>query len=479
MIARSLTFRLAAWYCGVLLVLGAAFAIYTAAGFTRYMHATSQRTLEGRAEEIWAFARPLLDDRAALAAAIRNRFEPEGQNRFIRISVDGTVVYRSGPPVEATFDPGQVPVPRTATAEGLKHEGGLYIIAKAFLLPDGRVAIVESGHPDRVLRDARRGMETLLIVALPMFLAVATLGGWVLARRALAPVSQMIAAAEALSFNSPDKRLPLAGALEPIASLGQSLNRMLDRLESAYQHVGQFSAEAAHELRTPLAIVRGELELIQRSAELPQQFRAAFAAVLQEAVRLAHIVESLSTLARMGSFWGKQAHLPVDLQELASETVEQMRLLAEDKAVTLRCTAGGAAMVMGDRNRLKQVLVNLVDNAVKFTPPGGRVTVSSASSATSAVVTVADSGIGIAAEHHPRIFERSYRVDNATCPGAGLGLAIVKSICLAHGGVISLTSAPGAGSSFRVELPRGLEGRSSRRRSGRVHAEERRIMRES
>ena len=458
MIRRSLALRLASWYCGVLLVLGAGFAAYTAIGFTRYVDATSCRTLMGRAEEIWNFARPLLGDRAALAASIRNRFEPEGQNHFIRISVDDAVLYRSGPPVQGTFDPGRIPLPRPRAAGRLIHEAGLYVVAEEFKLPDGRAAVVESGHPDAVLRDARRGLETSLMIALPVFLTIAATGGWVLVQHALGPVSQMIIAAEALSFNSPEKRLPLLGALEPIASLGQSLNRMLDQLDNAYQHVGQFSAEIAHELRTPLTIIHGELELIQRTAELPDYLRSSLGGVLQETAHLAHIVESLITLSRMGSFWGKQAHLPVDLRELIVETVEQMRLLAEDKAVALECEAADAVLVMADRTRLKQVLVNLVDNAVKFTPMGGRVTVSLSTSATTAAMIVADNGIGIASEHHARIFERSYRVGGANDGGAGLGLAIAKSICVAHGGRIDLTSAPGYGTTFRVELPRGLDG---------------------
>ena len=356
MIRRSLALRLASWYCGVLLVLGAGFAAYTAIGFTRYVDATSRRTLMGRAEEIWNFARPLLGDRAALAASIRNRFEPEGQNHFIRISVDDAVLYRSGPPVQGTFDPGRIPLPRPRAAGRLIHEAGLYVVAEEFKLPDGRAAVVESGHPDAVLRDARRGLETSLMIALPVFLTIAATGGWVLVQHALGPVSQMIIAAEALSFNSPEKRLPLLGALEPIASLGQSLNRMLDQLDNAYQHVGQFSAEIAHELRTPLTIIHGELELIQRTAELPDYLRSSLGGVLQETAHLAHIVESLITLSRMGSFWGKQAHLPVDLRELIVETVEQMRLLAEDKAVALECEAADAVLVMADRTRLKQVL---------------------------------------------------------------------------------------------------------------------------
>lgn len=451
---QSLTFRLVAWYCALLLVLGVGFGAYTTLGFTRYIDETSRQTLSGRIAEIWRAAEPLLDDPPLLVDTIRHRFEPESRNRLIRISLDGTVLYVSDRPVDGDFDPARIGPPPQDASGALRHEPACYVVAQGYTLPDGRRAIVEAGLPDTVIREARRGLTTSLLVALPIFLIVAACGGFVLVRRVLAPVSRMIAATEALSFNSPETRLPLDGTLEPITSLGQSLNRMLDRLDSAYQHVSQFSAETAHELRTPMAIVHGELELIQAADDLPEHLRRALSGVLQETNRLGHIVEGLITIARMGSIWGKQAHLPTDLQALADETVEHMRLLAEDKGVALACAESGAAIVPGDRNRLKQVLVNLIDNAVKFTPGGGRVTVEVASTATTASITVTDTGIGIAPEHHARLFDRSFRLDGT---GAGLGLAIARSICAAHGGTIAVASRLGEGASFRVELPRGLD----------------------
>ena len=458
---QSLTFRLVAWYCALLLVLGAGFGAYTTLGFTRYIDETSRQTLAGRINEIWRVAEPLLDDPPHLVDTIKHRFEPESRNRLIRISLDGRVLYVSDRPVDGDFDPARIGPPGDATG-ALRHEPACYVVAQGYTLPDGRQAIVEAGLPDTVIRQARRGLTTSLLVALPIFLTIAACGGFVLVHRVLAPVSRMIAAAEALSFNSPAKRLPLDGTLEPIASLGQSLNRMLDRLDNAYQHVSQFSAETAHELRTPMAIVHGELELIQAADDLPEHLRRSLAGVLQETTRLGHIVESLITIARMGSIWGKQAHLPTDLQALAGETVEHMRLLAEDKGVALTCPEGADVTVPADRNRLKQVLVNLIDNAVKFTPGGGQVTVAVSASANTACVTVTDTGIGIAPEHHARIFDRSFRLGGE---GAGLGLAIARSICAAHGGTITLASDLGQGASFRVELPRGLDAPGRRPRS--------------
>ncbi|MGB8841410.1 MAG: HAMP domain-containing sensor histidine kinase [Aliidongia sp.] len=391
-----------------------------------------------------------------MTTAIKQRFEPEGQNRFIRLTMDGTALYTSPPPVDGDFDPERIPLPAATVKAHAIHEGGADIFAQRFARPDGSIVVIESGHSDAQLQQARQGLKTTLVVALPIFLVIAAAGGWFLIHRTLSPNSKMIVAAVALSFNSPETRLPLDGTLEPITRLGQSLNRMLDRLANSYQHISRFSAETAHELRTPLTIARGELELVQTSADLPEHLHAALAAVLVETARLGDIVESLITLSRMDSIWGKQAHLPTDLCELAAETVEQMCLLAEDMGIALDRVVGASVTIMADRNRLKQVLVNLIDNAVKFTPPGGRIMVSvGASAGDTATIAVTDTGIGITPEHHTRIFDRFYRI--STDQGAGLGLAIVKSICAAHGGTIEVRSDPGQGTCFSIVLPCGLD----------------------
>jgi signal transduction histidine kinase len=228
---------------------------------------------------------------------------------------------------------------------------------------------------------------------------------------------------------------------------------MLERLDGSYQHASRFSADAAHELRTPLAIMRGELELLA-TEDLPQDLLGALDNILGETLRLSQIVESLIALAQMDSVTGKRAHLAVDLHALAAETIDQMRLLAVDKDITIGAPAGAHAMAAGDRDRLKQVLVNLLDNAIKYTPPGGRITVEVEEAGDSAVLTVKDTGVGIAADSLPLIFDRFYRVTTDRGEvGAGLGLAIVKSICAAHGGAVSVESASGAGSVFKVTLP--------------------------
>ena len=188
--------------------------------------------------------------------------------------------------------------------------------------------------------------------------------------------------------------------------------------------------------------------------KLPASVENAISNALEEMMRLSGIVDSLITLSRMESLWGKKAHGPVDLRALAEETIEQMGLLAEEKHISLKRPSGPPVVVAGDRDRLKQILVNLIDNAIKYTPDGGRVAVETGMDGEMGFLTVEDSGIGIDPSHHDRVFDRFYRVtpDRGDI-GAGLGLAIVKSICNAHGGQVTLRSAPEIGSCFKVEIP--------------------------
>jgi signal transduction histidine kinase len=263
----------------------------------------------------------------------------------------------------------------------------------------------------------------------------------------------MIDAAEAITFNDPGRRLPLARTDDRLEALGLALNRMLDRLDSAYQYANRFSVDAAHELRTPLAIIRGELEFIG-SQELPAELGEALTNMLAEVQRLSEMVENLGMLSRMDSLWGKREHQEFDLHALARETMDQMRLLAEEKNIELCPISGSTAIVAGDRNRLKQVLVNLLDNAIKYTPAGGRVAVEVLQHGNRVRLMVRDTGIGVAPEHQAKIFDRFYRIStDRGATGSGLGLSVVKAICSAHGGTVDVESVLHAGSTFRIELP--------------------------
>jgi signal transduction histidine kinase len=215
-------------------------------------------------------------------------------------------------------------------------------------------------------------------------------------------------------------------------------------------------ADASHELRTPLTVLRGELESFVQEPQLTPEWRERVGSAVEEVNRLANIVEGLFAISRLDAGEAAADWRPFDLAQLASSTAEQMCLLAEDKNITVTCTGTTGVWVEGDRARLKQVVVNLLDNAIKYTPPSGAVSLQVAAQDNKAVLEVADSGMGIPAEALPRVFDRFFRVDKARSReqgGAGLGLSIVKSICTAHHGRVEASSLPGRGARFRVELP--------------------------
>ena len=243
---------------------------------------------------------------------------------------------------------------------------------------------------------------------------------------------------------------------DELERLSIALNHMIERLDSSFRYSRRFVADASHELRTPLTVLHGELESLVQQPQFSSEWRERAGSALEEVERLAHIVEGLFAISRLDAGEAAAEWVPLDLAQLTAATTEQMSLLAEDKEIKLTCEAVMGVWVEGDRARLKQVVVNLLDNAIKYTPGGGAIALKVTRREGKALLEVSDNGIGIPAEALPRVFERFFRVDDARSReqgGAGLGLSIVKSICLAHHGRVEVKSEPGRGSRFCVELP--------------------------
>jgi len=278
----------------------------------------------------------------------------------------------------------------------------------------------------------------------------------VLVRRALAPVERITRKAQEITQHNLSERLPVVRSGDELERLSVALNHMIARLQEAIDGSKQFVADASHELRTPLTVMRGELESLAQDRQLGRETRETLGSVLEEVERLAEIVDSLFALSRLDAGEAAAEWRRFDLAELAATTAEQMSLLATDKNVSVACHSDPGVMVEGDPARLKQVIVNLLDNAIKYTTAGGRVRLTVRREQDSAVLEVDDDGIGIPAEALPHVFKRFFRVDSSRSReqgGAGLGLAIVKSICSAHGAEIEVVSAPGKGSTFRLRQP--------------------------
>ncbi len=462
---RSIRFRLVVWYAGLLVAVFILLGVLMYGALKLYLEQSLSRPQVRRAQQI---ADTLLANigktgETYVVNEINAWFAPETNDRFIRITRgDGSVLYLSQSPRDMSFDAGHVPPLRgAAKVESWRKETEpdgkqLLIAAVPYRTQDGRRFLVEVGASLEPIRAVLNHLIMLLALTLLAMLAVATCGGYLLVRRALDPVGKIASSAEQITLHNLKERLPVAQTGDELERLSVSLNHMIARLEDALQHNRRFIADASHELRTPLTIMRGELEsIVDESQSVPEVQRTA-ASVLEEVERLARIVEGLFAVSRLDAGEAQKEWVQFDLAELATSTAEQMCLLAEDKGITISSKAPRSVFIEGDRARLKQVVVNLLDNAIKYTPDGGKIQLSVVAGEGKAVLEVEDNGIGIPAEARPHIFERFFRVDKARSRemgGAGLGLSIVKSICTAHGGRVDFQSTEGAGSRFTVELP--------------------------
>lgn len=353
----------------------------------------------------------------------------------LRKARSGKVVYatREGPPPEEI---------RTITFPIVS--GGQFIQA---------VQVGTSIHEERAALDR---ILLVFCVSIPISLLLLGYGGWFLAGRALKPVEQITTSARKITAENLGLRLKVDNPRDEIGRLAETFNNTLARLEDAFTRTRRFSVDVSHELRTPLTILRGDTEVGLKWAKEPDEFRTLLQSNLDEISRMSDIIEHLLELSRAA-----EGKLPLVMEEvfvweLLRDLVEQVRHVADEKDITLSLVGAEGPCVHGDRKRLRQLFATLLDNAVKYTPTGGAVSIELAEDAGQVKVSVRDSGAGIAAEDLPHIFDHFYRVDaarNRAHGGSGLGLSLAKSFAEAHGGKIFVESTPGTGSVFTVYLP--------------------------
>ena len=312
---------------------------------------------------------------------------------------------------------------------------------------------------------AELGLQQLLstlvvMIVIGVFPAV-FVGRWI-AQRALEPVDQIITEVrEITDGRSLHRRLAVPMVRDELGRLAETLNQMMTRLERSFAALRRFTADASHELKTPLTVVRAGVERAITRPDVPQETLAALEETLQEVNRMTELLDSLLTLARADEGRAELHREPVDLRAIVAEAGETGDLLADHAGVAIEIRTPPQPLVLAvDRSRVRQLLLNLIENAVKYTPRGGNVSVQLGASDGEVRVTVADSGIGIAPGDLPHVFDRFWRADSARTrtgerPGAGLGLAISKWIVEAHGGAIEVQSRPGRGTTFTVTFPRG------------------------
>jgi heavy metal sensor kinase len=317
------------------------------------------------------------------------------------------------------------------------------------------VQIVQVGMPlQRAQKALRRYLDTLVIL-IPLGVALAAAGGAVIARTALRPVDEMALAARRITAEDLGQRISLRGTGDELDRLAATLNGMLTRLAAAFAELRRFSADAAHELRTPLTALKGGIEVSLRSARSAEEYRRVLAGSLEEVERLIRLAEDLLLLSR-STAGPETPRRPVDLEPLLLDVFDVGVRLAQGTGVSVRLNDATPATVKGDASALRRAVLNLVENALKYTPSGGKVELALTRGDGLASIAVQDTGIGIAPGDQARIFEPFVRLDAARdreTGGTGLGLAIARAIAVAHGGTLVVESVPGAGSRFSIRIP--------------------------
>lgn len=453
----SLGGRLMLWNTGV--VLAATLASLLAARFAARatLYADADAELRAGAVEVALAIEDLSPDVDAVVAEIRRKARSHEERGWFSqlLTEDGVTIWTSDhcPEAVATFPPS-----RLDRVENVVQVGPYRYVRRRIVRPDQPAYHVRVGTYTTDL-DARLAalMRQLLFVGVG-FALLTPLVGWWLARRATRPFAAVLRVAEGLRPAHLDERLPVRGADDELDRLAGTINRLLDQVAGHITRQQQFVADAAHELRGPLAAVRSALEVAVSQERPAEDYKNTLSDALDETRRLAKLANDLLTLAETGVEPPGSATDPVDLAAIVRQAAGMFAGVAEERGIRI-VVEDRPAVIAGNAGQFRQVLGNLLDNAIRFTPADGTVRIRLDSDAESdrAVLTVADTGAGIAAEHMDRIFDRFYKVDPARTPdhrhSGGLGLPICKAIVERHAGSIGVTSQPGRGTTVTVHLP--------------------------
>ena len=366
-------------------------------------------------------------------------------------SAGGEVLFRSPELREQNLD--KVPAARL-------RDGSRVRVAELRATVEGTPVVIRLGFYEEPLWREVRRMASVLLTGLPFAVLLAAATAYLVARRALRPLDVMANRAGQITAEQLDDRLPIANPHDELGRLGSIFNATLARLERSFEQLRRFTADASHELRTPLTAIRSVGEVALQKPADAAYYRDAIGSMLEEVNRLTRLVDNLLAMSRADS--GRVALQCSDfrLLELARESAAMVEVLAEEKQQTLTVEGDPSISVHADRLLLRQALLNLIDNAVRYTPSKGRVEIRVGRDSAGAYIDVRDNGPGIPEEHRAKVFERFYRIDKARSRedgGAGLGLAISDWAVRAHAGQIELQSDSAEGCTFRIHLTAGSE----------------------
>lgn len=466
-VLASLRFKLTFYYLAILSLVLVGFGVVLYAYLSRTLMTTIDSSLAAQIEQI--------ERRVAFAAGGEVAVDGEMTDLLLQLSPQVTqILDGQGRIVDEVMvltgdqlipDPGELlasPLGETRFST-LRTEKGepLRVATRRVPDPEGEPGtyFIRLGQSLVALEQARQRLLVGLGLAIPLVLLMGSFGGLILARQALRPVDRMTRIADRIGGGDLSERVPVPPHQDEIGRLAVTINQMIARLQAAFERQRQFSADASHELRTPLSVIRADLEIALRRERTIPEYQAVLTSTLEETVRLSRLVEDLLLLTRADVGRVELECQAVNFSTLGREVVEYLQPLAAQRRQTLTWTSDAPhdLVLPADPNRLRQMLINLIDNAVKFTSEGGEIALSLTEESGQALLRIRDTGRGIPTEDLPFIFDRFFRrsamTSDRSAPGTGLGLSIVRWIVEAHGGSIDVVSRLGEGTEFLLRLP--------------------------
>jgi heavy metal sensor kinase len=470
---RNVRSRLTLWYVLVLASLLAVYAGVASLFLFLSLREDFDRNLVQDVETVEGMLEKEPNGHVSLHAIHPDIGEPR-IGHFIEVwSPDGSLLYRSAAlqnqPLGGPPGPGEGLQDPTPANTRLPNGTRIRLASSVFHVEDRRVILRVAYSEERLWRELGEFGEVLLF-GFPIAVLLAGIGGYALARKALAPIDSMATQAKTISAERLDDRLSIENPEDELGKLGTVFNDMLGRLQAAFDQLRRFTSDASHELRTPLTAIRSVGEVALQDHRSPAEYRDVIGSMLEEVDRLTRLSESLLALSRADSGHVHLQREDIPLLRLAKEASALVEVLAEEKRQRIDIEGGEDLIVSVDRLILRQAIVNLLDNAIKYSPTESRIIVRMKSGGDKQVfLDVVDQGPGITGEHQPYVFDRFYRVDKARTRewgGAGLGLSITRWAVEAHGGEITLKSEESRGSTFRISLPLANYSSTSQSKGG-------------
>jgi signal transduction histidine kinase len=467
---RNVRLSLTLWYCGATVVV---LALYAGSVFT-IVSRNASKTLDDRLRSDLQWAAEMVEQRPDGSLTWFEGDPGDGNSPWLQVWTQaGDLLYRSAF-AERLPIPGSLSL-RSHPDAGIRSLStsarAMYRVLSARSKIGGSLVTIQVARSEAPMQQELGQLVLMLILGLPLGVAAAGFGGYSLARRALAPVDRMAERAHSITAERLSDRLPVDNPDDELGRLASVFNETLGRLEWSFDQMRRFTADVSHEVRTPLTAIRSVGEVGLRARRDEGAYRGIIGSMLEEADRLTGLVDRLLALSRAETGPAMMSVDVINLGELVDNVVAHLGVLAEEKDQSLAIECLGLPLALGDRCMLRQALINIVDNAIKFTPVGGGIRIRVLDSPSGAMLDVSDTGPGVPAELRARIFDRHLSgsqgggLSSGKRCGTGLGLSIAKGAVEANGGRLTLESVNGAGSTFRITLP-GLDAGAAANRQG-------------